>query len=276
MTIDLHCHSNHSDGELSPTELIALAQRNGATMISITDHDTVSAYEDLPTTFELRLLPGVEFSCLWRNTNVHIVGLGIDPTDKNLRVSCSIQSEHRMTRARIIADRLFSKRVVPSAEAALMAVSEIAGTRAIGRPDFADHLVQTGVCEDRASAFKSYLGAGKVGDVKEQWPDMKEVIKWIGDSGGVAVLAHPAKYKMTRSKLISMIREFREYGGESIEVCAGHQTDQVTKSIADLSKSFDLSASCGSDFHSLDRQWSQVGKVRTLPSNCRPVWEKWI
>ena len=90
MTIDLHCHSNHSDGELSPTELIALAQRNGATMISITDHDTVSAYENLTTTFDLRLIPGVEFSCLWRNTNVHIVGLGIDPTDKNLRPYISL------------------------------------------------------------------------------------------------------------------------------------------------------------------------------------------
>jgi len=276
LSIDLHSHSSHSDGELSPSDLIELALKNKATMLSITDHDTVSAYEGLGKRSGLQVIPGVEFSSIWGNVNVHVVGLGIDPFDQDLLSACADQSVRRLKRAQIIARRLFSSRMVPSVELAMEGVLEIAGRRAIGRPHFAEYLVQIGACADTGSAFHSYLAAGKAGDVKDQWPDMDEVIAWIRQAGGTPVLAHPAKYKMTRSKLIRMITDFKKFGGESIEVCSGYQTNETTRSISQLSERFDLSASCGSDFHSIDRPWSQLGKVPDLPKNCRPVWEKWV
>ena len=275
MSIDLHCHSNHSDGELSPLDLVELALKNKATMLSITDHDTVSAYEDLPKLASLDVIPGVEFSSIWKNINVHVVGLGIDPFDKGLLSACEDQSVRRLERAEVIARRLFVRKLVPSVDTTIERVYEIAGGRSIGRPHFAEYLVEIGVCDDTGSAFRSYLSAGKIGDVKDQWPNMGEVIAWICQAGGIPVLAHPAKYKMTRTKLIALVSDFKRLGGRSIEVCSGYQTSEMTKSMSRLSEEFDLSASCGSDFHSLDRPWSQVGKVPALPSRCRPVWEDW-
>ncbi len=231
MSIDLHCHSNQSDGELSPSEVIELAQKNDVTMISITDHDTVSAYEDLPKPVDLQVVPGVEFSSLWKNVNVHVVGLSIDPFNSDLLAACLGQSVRRLQRAEVIASRLFFKKLVPSVDLAMESVSQIAGVRPIGRPHFAEYLVQIGACEDTGSAFRLYLAAGKVGDVKDQWPSMGEVIAWICQAGGVPVLAHPAKYKMTRSKLIALIADFKQLGGLSIEVCSGYQTEETIRSI---------------------------------------------
>ena len=243
-------------------------------MISITDHDTVSAYRDLPSEIGLDLVPGVEFSSAWRNLDIHVVGLNVDPYSVDMISVCAEQAKRRLRRAEKIAKNLFSKKLISSVDAALEGVKKIADGATIGRPHFAQYLVEIGSCSDTDAAFKLYLSAGKIGDVKDEWPHMAEVVGWIKSLGGVPVLAHPAKYKVSLSKLVSMIEEFKTFGGRSIEVTSGYQNPEKTKLLADLSTRFNLSASCGSDFHSLEKRWSQLGKTQDLPAVCKPVWDK--
>ncbi len=275
MGIDLHCHSTHSDGSLSPTDLIKLALTNQATMISITDHDTVSAYRDLPSEIGLHLVPGVEFSSAWRNLDVHVVGLNVDPYVVDMTLVCNEQAKRRLRRAEKIAKKLLSKKLIGSVDAALEGVKKIAKGGTIGRPHFAQYLVEMGSCSDTGAAFKLYLSAGKIGDVKDEWPHMREVVGWIKSLGGVPVLAHPAKYKASLSKLVSMVEDFKSFGGRSIEVASGYQNPETTKLLAGICTRFSLSASCGSDFHSLEKRWSQLGKTQNLPAVCKPVWDEW-
>ena len=132
-----------------------------------------------------------------------------------------------------------------------------------------------GAVSNIQQAFKRYLGAGKVGDVKDQWADLKTVIDWIRDAGGVAVLAHPTKYKLTRSKLIELITAFKAAGGEAMEVISGSQVPSVTRDMARLCRDSGLEASCGSDFHSLNQPWASLGHVAPLPEDCTPIWNRW-
>jgi predicted metal-dependent phosphoesterase TrpH len=275
LSIDLHCHSDHSDGELSPSALIKRAQANQVTMMSITDHDTVSAYDCVDWPTSLRLVPGVEFSTTWKNANVHIVGLNINPAEKSLRGACKLQREGRLNRAKKISSALFKNGLVAHPDTALRDVLEIAGSSQVGRPHFARYLVSIGVCPDDRSAFKSYLSEGKIGDVKDYWPDMEKAIKWIHDAGGDSVLAHPAKYQMSRTRLSAMIGDFKSLGGRAIEIYSGQQGADVTKTMVRLGEGQDLQSSCGSDFHGPGRPWSELGKVPELPARCSPVWKSW-
>ena len=244
-------------------------------MLSITDHDTVSAYRDLPSEIGLHLVPGVEFSSAWRNVDVHVVGLNIDPYSRDLALICGEQAERRLRRAEKIAKKLFAKKLIGSIDGALEEVRKIAKGSTIGRPHFARYLVEIGSCSDTGAAFKSYLSAGKIGDVKDEWPHMCEVVGWIKAAGGIPVLAHPAKYKVSHLKLVSMIDDFKSFGGRAIEVTSGYQSRDKTKLLADICAGLDLSASCGSDFHSLEKSWSRLGKTQSLPVRCKPVWEEW-
>ena len=244
-------------------------------MLSITDHDTVSAYRDLPSEIGLHLIPGVEFSSAWRNVDVHVVGLNIDPYSRDLALICGEQAERRLRRAEKIAKKLFAKKLIGSIDGALEGVRKIAKGSTIGRPHFARYLVEIGSCSDTRAAFKSYLSAGKIGDVKDEWPHMCEVVGWIKAAGGIPVLAHPAKYKVSHLKLVSMIDDFKSFGGRAIEVTSGYQSPDKTKLLADICARHNLSASCGSDFHSLEKRWSQLGKTQPLPVGCKPVWEEW-
>ena len=275
MNVDLHCHSTYSDGSLSPTDLIKLAVTNGATIFSITDHDTVSAYRDLPSEIGLSLFPGVEVSSTWRNMDIHVVGLNIDPYSNVTTSFCNEQAKRRLKRAERIAQRLFAKKLIGSIDTALAGVEKIANGGTIGRPHFAKYLVEIGACIDTGAAFKSYLSAGKLGDIKDEWPHMSEVVSLILALGGVPVLAHPAKYKLTQGKLVSLIGDFKLFGGRSIEVISGYQNPSTTKRLAALCVGYDLSASCGSDFHSPDRPGSRLGKSAYIPEACRPVWDEW-
>ena len=145
----------------------------------------------------------------------------------------------------------------------------------IGRPHFAEHLIAIGAVKNANEAFKKYLGAGKVGDIKEHWPDIDTAVQWIRQAGGVAVLAHPSKYKMTRTKLTELISDFKDAGGEAMEVVSGLQIPSVTRDLAKLCSQFDLLASCGSDFHSPDKKWAALGLISNLPETCNPVWDRW-
>lgn len=270
MKPDLHTHTNLSDGALSPAELIERALDKGITHLAITDHDTINAYRELPPS-DLTIVPGIELSTRWMKTGIHIVGLNIDLGHPVLQKGIEMQQHARVERAREIAIRL-QKLGIPDI---LSAVTKLAGTSTIGRPHFARILVEHGHSKDMPAAFRKYLGNGKAGDVRHVWPSMTETIRWITQSGGTAVLAHPACYKLTATKLRELVRDFCDAGGEAIEVVSGSQRPEVTTKLAELSKDHDLSASCGSDFHHPGNRWSDLGQFPALPADITPVWEQW-
>lgn len=273
MIYDLHTHSSASDGTLSPVALLAHAADCGVDVLSITDHDTVAAYEtvgNLPSGSPA-LVPGIELSTTWAGRGVHIVGLNIDPANAVLRAGIVAQQAARTERAETIALRL-EKLGFGNARTD---VTVLAGTAGIGRPHFARYLVDNGHVEDIATAFRKYLGDGKAGDVRSGWAPMDEVIRWIHAAGGNAVLAHPAKYRLTRTKLCALIEDFVAAGGEAIEVVSGPQEAGVTRRLGALAVDYGLAVSGGSDFHHPSSTWSAPGRFPAMPDTLRPVWDLW-
>ena len=272
MIIDLHSHSNCSDGNLSPDQLLADAEKSGVELFAITDHDTFSAYTSFTCTPKyLQLVTGIEFSTAWEGVGVHIVGLNAMAHDSPVAEGAKRQTRARELRAQLIAEKL-EKQGVANAYAG---AQKYASCNYLGRPHFARFLVECGVATDIKQAFKRYLGPGKAGDIKHHWASMAEVIGWIKDSGGTAVLAHPLKYQLTRTKLQRLVADFIESGGEAIEVVSGQQKHEDTRLLAGLCRQQGLLASSGSDFHSPGQPWNALGRQPPLPDGCRPVWSKW-
>jgi predicted metal-dependent phosphoesterase TrpH len=273
MNIDFHCHTTASDGSLSPAELLDLAQEREIDMLSITDHDTLAAYQQFDLTcLTMQIIPGIELSSQWNRRGVHIVGLNVGLSSPSIIEAVEQQSCARRKRAELIAEKLER---LGFRDCLSGAQSFAAGPHQIGRPHFARYLVEIGAVSNIQQAFKRYLGAGKAGDIKDQWANPETIISWIRDAGGVAVLAHPTKYKLTRTKLIELIANFKAAGGEAMEVISGTQTPSVTRDMARLCQDIGLEASCGSDFHAPNQDWAALGKVAPLPDNCTAVWQRW-
>lgn len=270
---DLHTHTTASDGSLSPLELLAHAADCGVDVLSITDHDTVTAYErlgDAPAGSPA-IVPGIELSTTWSGRGVHIVGLNIDPANGVLLGGIAAQQAARTARAEIIARRLQKLGFGHAGSE----VAAMAGDSGVGRPHFARYLVDNGHVKNVATAFRKYLGDGKPGDVRSGWASMNDVIRWIRAAGGTAVLAHPAKYRLTRTKLCALIEDFKAAGGVAIEVVSGQQEASVTRRLSILAADYGLAASSGSDFHHRSSTWSAPGHFSTLPDTLRPVWDLW-
>ncbi len=274
MIYDLHTHSNASDGILSPEQLVSRAKMQGVTHLALTDHDTVAGLVAARRAAEesgIDLINGVEFSCLWQGITVHIVGLNVQMDSPILEQALADLAEARESRATEIAERLAKLGFGD----ALAGAQRFAGEANIGRPHFARYLVEIGAVNSINSAFKKFLGAGKAGDVKQVWPDVAKVCDIIRAVKGMAVLAHPLRYTLTITKLRRCLDEFKQVGGEGIEVVSGQQTSNQTKSAVALAKRFDLAASCGSDFHVPDQPWQELGRFGSLPEECTPVWSCW-
>lgn len=270
MNFDLHTHSTCSDGALSPADLLARAVEQGVTTISITDHDTVAAYKRLPDQAgAINIVAGIELSTRWYATGVHIVGLNIDPRGASIRGGVDRQSNARLERAAQIGDNLARQGMRDCFDGALA----LAEDGMIGRPHFAQHLLAAGHVDSVEMAFKKYLGDGKAGDVRQHWAELPEVISWIRDAGGIAVLAHPLKYRLTRSKLKRLLKDFIAAGGQGLEVVSGNQLEQRTRDMGGLCREFQLLASRGSDFHTPGAPWSELGRAPELPHGVTPVWD---
>ena len=270
---DLHSHSTCSDGKLSPTELVQLAAEQGLHTLSLTDHDTVQGIREAKQAAEqcgLQLIPGVEISTTWSKTSVHIVGLNLDPENPELLEGLASQQAARRQRAELIAQKLSGLGI----EDFFAKVEQQANGAEIGRPHFAQVMVDEGVVENMAEAFKKYLGSGKKGDVKNLWPEIDQAVQWIHAAGGVAVLAHPLHYKMTNMKRRALLKAFKACGGDAMEVVSGMQTPDQSRYMAQLAKEYELKASVGSDFHFLT-QWQKPGKFSALPESIDPVWMAW-
>ena len=274
MFADLHTHTTASDGELHPEALVQYARDIGIEMLSITDHDTTAAYNLITTENHKKtpvIIPGIEFSTLWQKLEIHILGLNIDPDNEIIKQGIIKQAQYRYERAERIARKLQKLGLDSPMEGA----KEIAKGNNIGRPHFARYMVQTGFVSNMEQAFSTYLSVGKKAYCKQVWSGMEDIIDWIVTSGGTAVLAHPYKYKLTRTKLLALIQDFKRCGGKGIEVISGKQTQDITDQLAKLCIQQDLLASCGSDFHQTNQPWSNLGKFPDIPKSCIPVWDSW-
>ena len=271
MIFDLHSHTTLSDGVLTPQELILRAIEKGVDVLAITDHDTLDAYQDMPARHaKLKLIPGIELSTQWENTGIHVLGLNIDLDSDAIRTGARLQSEARLARARLIGEKL-EKQGIKDAFAGAKKIS-IGGY--IGRPHFAQYIINIGKVSSMQAAFKKYLGAGKAGDVKQHWAELSQIIQWIRDANGIAVLAHPLKYKLTGTKLRRLLDDFLQAGGQGMEVISGRQMQQSTKHLAHLCEQKNLLASVGSDFHRPGKHWAELGVFAPLPENVTPVWDR--
>lgn len=269
MNIDLHTHTNFSDGKLSPDELVQRAMANGVEMLSITDHDTVNAYQHFnPASTNITLIPGIEFSTFWNKIGIHIVGLNVKLNSDALNEAITHQHQARRTRSEAIAERLEKMGI----KDALSGAQKIAGNDNVGRPHFAQHIVNIGAVTTINQAFDKFLDS-KSGDIKKFWATLPQIVSWIRDAGGLAVLAHPLKYKLTRTKLIELLDDFVEAGGHGMEVISGKQLAHETTDLAKICTQKNLLASCGSDFHQPNQSWSDIGKYPPLPKGSMPVWE---
>ena len=272
---DLHSHTKYSDGSLSAQALIELAIEWGITHLAITDHDTVQAHLQLTennniyATEKIKIIKGIELSSQWNNMGVHVVGLNIDIHSTAITAAVKHQTQLRIERVKTIAKKLLQRGFPDITPGAMI----LAGDGQVGRPHIAQHMVDEGLVSSVGQAFNKYLGAGKVGDISSVWPDLECVVEWINASGGVAVLAHPSRYKMTRTKRRRLMADFSDAGGQAIEVCAGNQMPGVAEEMAAVCDEFGFHASVGSDFHNPDYKWVKLGQYPSLPKACRPVWE---
>jgi len=271
---DLHSHSTASDGTVAPADLVRLAHRKGVEVLALTDHDTTSGIAEAAGAAEklaIRLVAGVEISVSWGAQTVHVVGLNVDPANPALQAGLQSLRDFRNWRAEEIGRRL-EKRGVPDAYRGALAFSN--GVL-VSRTHFARMLVERGIVEDERKVFKHYLVRGKPGYVPGDWASLKTTIDWIHGAGGQAVVAHPARYKMTRTKLRRLFAEFRELGGDAIEVVSGSHSRDDYVAMAKHCNDFALSASAGSDFHSPENPWIALGRLPRLPAACRPIWSDW-
>lgn len=273
--IDLHCHSTASDGKLSAEEVVTRAYERGIRTLSITDHDTAEGYrQGLAKAQQLgmRFIPGIELSCVWGGITIHIVGLNFDPESPAMQAAEANQLKVRYERAQLIAERLGKKL---RHEIDLADVQVYAGGDQIGRPHFAQYLLERNLVPSLAVAFTKYLGAGKVGDVKSGWPTLDEVVRWIVDAGGIAVFAHGHRYNMTRTKLRACLQDFIMAGGTAMEVAYGLMDNNQVGLLKTLALELNLLGSCGSDYHGPNRFGLDLGVMPSFPTGVPPVWQQW-
>ncbi|MEW6705874.1 MAG: 3',5'-nucleoside bisphosphate phosphatase [Pseudomonadota bacterium] len=270
---DLHCHSNVSDGTLTPEALAARAAANGVELWALTDHDEVSGQQraaEAAAAHGLHYLTGTEVSVTFAGETVHIVGLGFDAADEALRAGLAATRGGRERRARDIAADLAHAGIIGAYEGAL---KYVANPDLISRTHFARFLVETGACRDTHEVFRRFLTHGKPGYVPHRWAALGDAVRWITAAGGIAVIAHPGRYKFTANEEYALFTEFKSHGGLAVEVVTGSHHPADYLKYADMAREFGLLASRGSDFHSPDESHTDLGTLPPLPAGLDPVWE---
>jgi predicted metal-dependent phosphoesterase TrpH len=274
LNIDLHCHSNVSDGMLPPAEVVARAVANGVHVLALTDHDDVAGIATAQAAADaagLALIPGVEISVSWGGQTVHIVGLRIDPQHPVLAAGLHGIRLGRIERARRMGDDLAQSGIAGAYEGAH---GYAANKQMVGRTHFARWLVDQGHAPDIRTAFRRFLTPGHPGYVEHEWTTLENAVGWIRASGGMAVVAHPGRYAFNARELHLLLDAFRALGGEGIEVITGSHHPSEYGKFADLARAFGLKASRGADFHAPD-EGVDIGRLPALPHYCQPVWQGW-
>lgn len=274
MNVDLHCHSNVSDGVLAPAELVRRAAAQGVDVLALTDHDQIAGLHEARTSAGesgIAFVDGVEISVTWRGTTIHVVGLRIDPSHAALGAALETVRSGRIERARRIARELAAVGIDGSFEGAMRYAEN---PRMISRTHFARFLAESGTVPNPKAAFQHYLVPGKPGYVPQQWAALGEAVAWIRAAGGQAVLAHPGRYGLASSTLDALLSEFKDLGGEAIEVVTGSHSPEQYRQFAALATRFGFAASRGSDFHG-PRESAELGSLPPLDPQLRAVWADW-
>ncbi len=273
LNADLHCHSVVSDGTLTPEALAERAAKNGVELWALTDHDEISGQHRAAAaakTQGLQYLTGTEISVTFIGATVHIVGLGFNPDDARMQAGLAKTRGGRRERAQEISDGLAKVGIKGAYEGALKYVGN---PDLISRTHFGRYLVEAGVCKDTNEVFRKYLTEGKPGFVEHKWANLKEAVTWIKEGGGIAVIAHPARYKFTANEEYALFSEFKQHGGQAVEVVTGSHTAAEYDIYAKTALEFGLAASRGSDFHDPAESHTDLGTLPYLPGNLTPVWE---
>ena len=273
LNADLHCHSVVSDGTLTPEELAARAKANGVELWSLTDHDEIGGQHRAAAAARsqgMAYLTGTEISVTFAGNTVHIVGLGFDPDNTALAQGLAATRGGRGERAQEMAAQLAQVGIQGAYEGALKFVGN---PELISRTHFARFLVETQVCRDTNEVFRKYLTEGKPGYVPHRWATLGDAVRWINEAGGLAVIAHPARYKFTANEEYALFSEFKAHGGAGVEVVTGSHTAAEYVTYAAMAEEFGLAASRGSDFHSPDESHTDLGTLPYLPGHLTPIWE---
>lgn len=275
MRIDLHSHTTCSDGRFSTVQLLDRAVEFKIDVLAITDHDSVDAINDAKEYIKAESLPvhlinGIEFSTVWQNKDIHIVGLNIDIENTDLQQLIKEQKQRRIARSELMAERLAKH----TREGVLDEVKAIAGDASITRAHFAKWLVDNGYAKTMQMVFKKYLTRNNPGYVPPSWCSMSDAVNAIHAAGGKAVLAHPARYQLTAKWLKRLLAAFVDAGGDAMEVAQPQQAPQERRTLADYAIEYNLLASQGSDFH-YPSPWMELGRNLWLPAGVEPVWKDW-
>lgn len=272
---DLHAHSTASDGTLSPSELVNRAALAGVHTLALTDHDTLDGLAEARNAAApagITLVPGVEISVTWAGGTVHIVGLNVDPACEGLAVGLRSLREFRDWRAGEIGRRLARDAGI---HGAFEGASALSSGHLVSRTHFARFIAAQGHAESARDVFKRYLVQGKPGHVPGAWARLEDAVRWIREAGGQAVIAHPARYRLTRNKLRRLIAAFADAGGAALEVVSGSHSRDECFTMARHAKDYGLMASAGSDYHGPENPWVELGRLPDLPSDIRPIWNDW-
>ncbi len=274
MMIDLHCHSNISDGLLSPAEVVRLAHANGCTLLALTDHDHTGGLAEARAEAQkcgIRLINGVEISVTWRKRTVHIVGLDFDDGNEDLQKLLAEVRKGRLKRLEAIAAKL-EKRGIHGAYEGALALA--ANPEMVSRTHVAEFLINAGHVRNKQQAFTKYLGDGKPASVPHEWAGLAEAVAAVNGAGGLAVIAHPMRYGFSATAKRNLFEEFKAAGGAAIEVHSGNSDKNDRLNYALLAERYGLLASAGSDFHRQgDYSGGILGACPELPGNCKPVWD---
>lgn len=276
MTIayDLHTHSSASDGTLVPAELVRRAAGAGVEVLALTDHDTTAGLAEAgraAAAAGIRLVSGVEVSVTWNAMTIHVVGLGFDRDNTALQEGLARLRDFRDWRAAEIGRRLEKAGIAGAFDGA----RRYSSGRLISRTHFARYLVEQGHAATVRDVFRKFLLRNKPGHVSGRWAVLEDAVRWITQAGGQAVIAHPARYGLTRTKLRLLIGEFRECGGEGIEVVSGSHNSDECFTMARHARDFGMLASAGSDYHGPENPYVDLGRLMPLPYGSRPVWSRW-
>ena len=273
LNADLHCHSVVSDGTLTPEVLAERAKTNGVELWALTDHDEIGGQHRAAAAARaqgLKYLTGTEISVTFANETVHIVGLGFDADNVDMVQGLKATRGGRTERAIQMSDGLAKVGIKGAYEGALKFVGN---PELISRTHFARFLVESGVCSETNEVFRKYLTEGKPGYVPHRWASLKDAVSWITGASGVAVIAHPARYRFTPNEEYALFTEFKAHGGRGVEVVTGSHSAAEYVKYAETAKEFGLAASRGSDFHSPEESRTDLGTLPFLPGELTPVWE---
>ncbi len=269
---ELHCHSVVSDGTLTPEELAQRAYANGVRLWALTDHDELGGQERAGAAAHalgMDYVAGVEISVTWMGQTIHIVGLGIDSAHMGIVEGLRLTREGRGNRAKLMAEQLLKVGIPGAYEGALY----FAGNHdLISRTHFARFLVERGICKDTNQVFKNYLVEDKPGFVPHLWATLDNAVAWIKLAGGVAVIAHPGRYKLNAMQMDALYKHFKDIGGLGIEVITGSHSPDQYLSYGKIAQQYGFLASRGSDFHDPQESYIDLGTLPLLPEHLTPIW----